>query len=244
MNIKVIATSCASRQTRGQPITYPDHMQSVDGVEDTKRMLQDLVDFEQRNDSGCPLDIMIVNNSIGNVEFDQWVEGLQGETRWGQIGVITRSNVGWSFGAYNEAYQIFKNDYNYWLFTEDDIFVGSENYFARLIEKWSEDKFHGFISLIRIINHSFGTHCAGGVGFTSSKILEKLNKRRGFLPHHNAPDNMELDFIHRKSQIIQQGEVPFTNEILKMGYDLISFSDQKDWNLEKNLCIPYFNLHG
>lgn len=244
MNCKIIATSCAPRTRRGNPITYPDHIQHLEGVDDTKRMLQDLVDFEMRNDPGCPLDIIIVNNSIGDKDFDKWVDTLAGETRWGKIKVLANDNIGWSFGAYDEAYQVLKNDYHYWLFTEDDIFVGGNNYYSRLIEKFNEDNWTGFVALVQVVNHTYGKHCGGGVGLTSSKVLEKLNKRLGYLPHHIEEDDSKLSPAEIKAKIIQEGEVPFTNEILKMGYDLIPFEQQDSWNMERNLCSPYYNLYG
>ncbi len=243
MNVKVISTSCAERQIRGS-VFFPDHNQSVSGPEDTKRMLRDILDFEAQHDPGTNMDIVIVNNSIEDENFDTFVDSLEGETKWGKIRTIQRGPEGWSFGAFNEAYQTFKDEYNYWLFTEDDILVGGDKYYSKLIEKFNQDKWTGYIGLVKVVQHSYGQHCGGGVGFTSSKVLEKLDKRCGGLPHYTKKDDTKDNAVDRKHQIIVNGEVPFTNEILKMGYDLVSFGNGVEWNLESNLCVPYFNLYG
>ena len=39
----------------------------------------------------------------------------------GKIRCITRKNIGRSFGAFNEAFLKFRDEYDFFLFTEDDV---------------------------------------------------------------------------------------------------------------------------
>lgn len=248
MNYKVIATSWnAGREHRMPPMVlpYPDHYQNVDGHGDSLRRLKDIVKFENDQTPGAPYNLVIVRSGDDWKEGDEYLAALDGsDFAWGKIYTIVRPNTGWSFGGYNAAYQRFKDDFGYWIFTEDDILVGGKNYFSKLIEKFNSTEGIGFVSLIKICRNSYGVHAGGGVGLTHSKVLKQVDEWNKGLPHHREPDNPDLDHRYQKHDVIRNGEVPFTNEILKMGLDLVSYGDEKRWNLESNLCIPYFNYQN
>lgn len=248
MNYKVIATSWnEGREHRVPPAVfpYPDHYQNVDGHDDSLRRLKDIIKFENEQIPGAPYNLVIVRSGDDWKDGDDFLDKLNDtKFEWGTIYTIRRSNIGWSFGGYNAAYQKFKKDFGYWIFTEDDILVGGRNYFAKLIEKYNSKEGIGFVSLIKICRHSYGVHAGGGVGLTHSKILSQVDVWHKGLPHHLEPDDPTLDPRYQKDKIIQGGEVPFTHEILNLGFDLVSYGNEKEWNLESNLCLPYFNYQN
>lgn len=236
MICKVIATSFSVRQIRREEI-YPGHPQIIGNEVESLEMLKDIVEFEKSNDAGVPIDVIIVNSDTNFKEGNQYIESINGmRTKNGKIISYTRNNIGWSFGSYNDAFDKYRKDYEYWIFTEDDIMIGGNDYAKRLIERWEELESTnvrvGFLSLIGVIRHHYGIHCGGGVGMTSRSILDKLVERYGMLPHHNKKTSS-------KNDIIINGEVAFTNKIDDMEFYLFNFGENKSWNLQGNLCIPY-----
>lgn len=248
MNTKVIAFNFGERGIRTPDrgvLQYPDHYQNISGPEDAMRELSKIIAFERENDPGVPMDLIIVNNDVGYTAGNEYIDSLNdSKTPWGIIRTFTRPNIGWSFGAFNHAYKKFRNDYQYWLFTEDDILVGSDKYYAKLIDKFNQKEDTGFVSLVGVMKHSYGIHAGGGVGLSHKKILDKVIDWKGQLAHHSAPDDKNDDLLHRREKIIRNGEVDMTNEILLLGYDLVNYSEQKEWDLNKNLCIPFFNYEN
>lgn len=237
MNVKVIATTFNDRTcrlpARGE-LAYPNHYQDVDGAEDNLRRLKDIVAFEQEQTPGTFLDVVIVTSGKPFKEGDEYLKSIDGmELPYGKLRTLKRdTNIGWSFGAYDAAYKAFKDEYRYWIFTEDDILVGGENYYKNLIEKYNEKEGTGFVALINVVNHTYGIHASGGVGITHTRILSELEKLCKGIPH--AKTDVRQD-------VIMEGEVAFTNNILALGYDLVTYGNGNEWNYKKNLCVPYFN---
>jgi hypothetical protein len=151
---------------------------------------------------------------------------------------------GWSFGAYHVALEKFPQ-YKYYLFTEDDIYIGGELYYLKLKQRWESlenaEARPGFLSLVRVMHHHYGLHAAGGIGFTSRSILEKVVQKHGKLPHHDKPDDCKITWHQNKQNHILHGEVAFTNVIFEMGYHLFDYGENNSWNLERNLSIPMYN---
>jgi hypothetical protein len=224
-------------------------MQDVPTKEGVLEMMKDVVAFEDKYDAGVQVDTLIINNDAGFKEGNDYIESLHGtRTRNGVIKTITRPFLGWSFGGYNLAVQSF-SDYEFYLFTEDDILVGGDGYYKKLIERWvaleNLNTQPGFLALVNVVNHAYGLHCGGGVGLTTNKILTKLITRHGSLPHYNRLDNSNHTWEQRREKHILDGEVAFTNKIFGLGFNLFNYGPNVSWDLENNLCTPYFNYkHG
>lgn len=230
MNCKVIATCFnTGREYRGGAV-YPYHNQVVDTREGVLKMLADTILYEFNNDPGIGMDLVIVNNYLPFEEGEKYLASINGlKLLRGRIRVITRINEGGSFGAYNAAFQLFKDEYDHFLFTEDDIMVGGENYYKKIVDKFREG--HGFVSLVGTCMTVGKEHAHGGVGLSSSHVLNTVHGPR--LPYYGEGWD--------KEKVIDQGEIPFTRKILSSGYSLVEYGDGKTWNLETNLCIPYYN---
>jgi hypothetical protein len=168
------------------------------------------------------MDTIIVNNDTGWSRGNDWLKSVDGtKTHSGKIIVLNRNNSGRSFGGYNEAFRKYKNDYDYWIFTEDDILINGDEYFSKSISEFKSDKEIGFLALQGIsnegLNGQFGPeviHAHGGVGITSTKVLTELVKKLGALPFANETQSQEY------YDIIQLGEIAFTNQITRLGYKL------------------------
>ncbi len=249
MNCKIIATCFGSNRTPRQSSLdehqkprsiFPDHHQDITDPEEYLELNKKIVALELAHED-MPFDVIIVNSDTGYKEGNDYLDSINGtKTKNGTIYTMHRENRGWSFGAYSDAFKKFPN-YDFYLFTEDDIIVNGDMYYLKLYERFQEEEFAGFVSLIGVAaSMQRPKHCHGGVGFTSKDVLDKIVTRNGSLPHYDRAFSDKEDPHAYKQEVIRYGEVPFTNEIWKLGRRLVSYGEP-GWNMEKNLCLPYYN---
>ena len=168
---------------------------------------------EKQIDYGYPMDIFIINNIFdGNPSCANFINSLDETlTKNGRIRVLERENIGASFGAFDFAFNNFKNDYDYWFFLEDDHIILKNGIMSDAVERFrrldSEIGFYGVVGCQE-------SHCNGGCGVTTRSVLEAVQNvnyseplKRGALPFHFS-SGISLDHERR-------GEIPFTNIIKK-----------------------------
>jgi hypothetical protein len=180
------------------------------------------VEQERTVDPGIPCDTIIVNNDVGWEKGNRYLDSINNsQAHSGIIRVLHRGNWGRSFGAYNEAYQRFRDEYEYWIFTEDDIFINGDNYFKIARDNFNRHDKTGFVALLGISNKGLYSeigesfkHAHSGAGITHVKILDELNRKLGKLPHSERTESQTYE------DCIYNGEIAFTNEIIKLGYEL------------------------
>lgn len=245
MIAKVVSTSFkVERQLRiNSSVTFPDHKQDIQTDNDELNLIKDLIKFENFYDSGLPTDLIIVNKGE-YAEGQEYLNSINGmKTRNGCVRVIFKpNNIGWSFGDFNYAFNILKDEYKYFIFTEDDIFIGGDKYAKNMVERYEKDEL-GYLALLGIMFHPLGTHCGGGIGMASSEVLTKVCAfNRGILPHYTKENELKIPTLNFRDLIIKHGEVDFTNIYLQTGMKIAEYGPCKSWNLEENYCFPYFNL--
>ena len=229
---KIIACTMIGDRDYRNNVIFPAHNQVVNTVEGVLKMLQELVKLETTQNAGLPMDIYIVNNDVGYEVGNDWLNTINGQkTKNGNIYVIHRPNNGGSFGAYHDAYMKLRKRYDYFLFTEDDLFIFGENYYIKAIEEFEKYKL-GFLAFIGLGERDNLTHCHGGVGLTSKKILDEVLTVNGELPHPKE--------VFNKAEAVRQGEIPFTNIIYRIGHKLQRFGKKDGWS-EENCLLPYYN---
>lgn len=229
---KVISICLKDEGDVRNTVSYPAHNQNCPTAKHMLKLVQELYEVEVNQDAGCPVDIYFINNDVGYEEGNKWLDSINGtKTKNGTLYVLTRENTGGSFGAYNYAFQTLKDKYNYFLFTEEDLFVFGNNYYQRALDKFLASNV-GFLSFIGI-SHRGEIHCHGGVGLTSRDILNEVVSVHGELPHSKL--------FFEKQDVIRKGEIPFTNVIHQLGYDLANFGEEGEWN-EKNCILPYYDF--
>lgn len=196
-----------------------------------------------------PYDMILVDHSSPYPPFQSWLTSFNGK-------VLIRENRGFSFGGYNHAWEKFHNQYDFWLFHEQDI--------APIKPHWLEEIFHRFLSDKRIgavgncIEYHDGSYwemenkakminLCGAFTFTSREILSKC----GIL--------LDDRFIDNKEQYHQLGcknELWFAQNILDRGYAVAGFNDGNRifcngsscdrGNIPDNcdLITPMITIHG
>ena len=226
---KVITTSFVPRTVRlktvlaGCPAGYFTHSQNFVTKESIIELIKLNIEIELKCNPGVPVDLIIVNNDSGWSEGNRFLESINGkELRYGKVHVLTKNNFGRSFGGYNYAFKMLGNNYDYFIFTEDDIVIGRDGYASIGIENFHNTKNCGFVAYQGISSKAFNfppeeaLHAHGGVGLTSASVLNEVFKRYGSLPHADESSSQEY------TDIIKDGEVAFTNKIYKLGYQVIS----------------------
>lgn len=247
---KIIATSFHYRTVRldtvlcGYPPVYTLHSQNFTNNEDIKKLLLFNIQKENECKPGIPVDLIIVNNDVGNKEGNKFIDELANlRLSNGKIFVIQNNNVGWSYGAYNKAFQVFRNKYDYFLFTEDDMIISKDDYAIIGIKHFERTHKCGFVSYLGItkgheeLSLEDSIHAHGASGLSSNEILNKVVEKYGSLPHSKFSDKNKYE------DIIIEGEIKFTNCIHKLGYQLIEIDKQKlfepAFDLMRNIYKPW-----
>lgn len=226
---KIIATSFYYRTVRmntelcGDPPVFTLHSQNFTTDEEIKKLILFNIDKENECDPGFPVDMVFVNNNVGNISGNEFVRNLNGKNiKNGKIISIQNENHGWSYGAFSRGFKELKNDYDYFIFTEDDMIITKNNYAKIGFETFTKNDNCGFVSFWGISNFKDNNisnenlvHAHGASGFSSRQVLEKVFNKYGKLPHSEFSDKKHYN------EIIIDGEIKFTNVILKMGYKLV-----------------------
>lgn len=221
---KIIVTALLDRNRGGNNI-YPHHSQ-YHNVSSILEMLKITLELDKTYTPGVNMDTIIVNNDVGNnTANDELAELVK---KYKGVRLINRPNNGGSFGAYLEIFHQTKNEYDYYIFTEDDILIGGkDNYALFLITSLIENHQSCFLGLVGIEKGNYPEHAHGGVGLVSTKILEETYIDNPFL----------YDGFDRRRSI--EHEIQFTNNIKnKTGKELLYLGNNK-WDFQNNFCINY-----
>lgn len=221
-NCKVITTCFVGRQIREKTTICGDppgpflHAQMFPDAESVLDLLAVVHEFELKVDPGIECDTIIVNNDVGWEKGNKYLASLDGtRTFAGSLKVITRGNFGTSFGGYDFAYQQFRDRYDYWTFTEDDILISGDKYLTRCIDMFERHPDMGFVAIQGLSNEP-ALHAHGAVGTSRVEVLDAVDKVWGYLPHRLQNESQDdIDNIYL-------GEVLFTNLIRRLGYQVVT----------------------
>jgi hypothetical protein len=226
---KVIATSFVPRTVRdvtgisGTPMGYFSHSQNFPTRESVIDLINFTIEAELKCDPGAPVDLIIVNSDSGWQEGRNFLDGLDGRNLpHGRIRVLHRKNFGISFGAYNHAFLTLRGDYDYFIFTEDDVTISRNGYAHKGIEFFNRTKNCGFVAYVGIskkaldLNFEDALSAHGAIGLSSTVVLNRVVERVGSLPHadESSPQTYQ--------DHLRYGEVAFTNKIYKLGFKLVT----------------------
>ena len=233
---KIITTSFCPRVVResaeltGNPLGYFSHSQKFTTPESIIDLIKLNIEKELSCDPGADVDLIIVNNDTGWKLGRSYLDGIDNiKLPRGIVRIFHRENYGRSFGGYNFAFEKLRTEYDYFIFTEDDILLTKDNYALLGIESFEKINNCGFVAYQSLTDKSFlnlskedTLHAHGGVGLSSTKVLTNLYKKSGNLPYAIQETSQDYE------DIIRYGEVNFTNKISKLGYRLINIpSDTK-----------------
>lgn len=186
------------------------------GPEDSLKKLRFIMEKEMTLNYGAPMDLIIVN-SINEEDNDSkvinYLNLLNGKrTKNGRVTVLHRDNYGISFGSFHYAFNLFKDNYEYWYFAEDDYITSVNNVLSTAIGILDNEKPKvGFVATCQVCPAR--GYARGGTGVTTRDIMLKAHGEN--LPFHSG----EEQYSWRKHQ--ELGERHFTNKILRKGWKVV-----------------------
>jgi len=187
-------------------------------------------------------------NPNSNPECLNYLKLVNGsDTPYGKIIVFERDNFGGSMGAFSQAFDLFEDIYDYWLFLEDDVRIIYPRYFEMIINEFNYDKNLGFLALTKILQD--GTpriNVSGGVGASKKDVLKRVKQKYGKLPYDttrgygNYGDfgNSEFLFTNCYYEMGIKLRIPNNNDVVMMAdnwEDCLSIFGV--WQKEKNFDL-------
>jgi len=231
---KVITTSFLERKIReettlcGNPKGLFNHSQNFPTPKSIIELLKLTVSLEEKTDPGILTDVVIVNNDVGFKEGNDFLNSINNKKfKNGKLKILFKENYGRSFAGYNYAFKQLKDEYDYFIFTEDDIIIHHSNYSIKAVDCFNRQKNIGAVAYQSTTIENYEgvsaeefIHIHGGVCLSSTKVLKELYNKLGNLPHCKKNDSQLYE------NIIKNGEIAFTNEIYKLGYKLTNINEQ------------------
>jgi hypothetical protein len=233
-NCKINTTAYNPMKSVKMGENWPFHPQDLHTPQLYQKMIERLFRVEKETDPGVDVDSYMVVYKDKWGLWQDWIQFDNQPIKRGTFYVLFEERNGGNYQMFNMCYQKIKDKYDWFIFTCDDIMVFGDQYYKKILERWEEGC--GYVALQgggEILPEEMQHHVQGSIGLTSKKILEEVCKiNNGELPHNKKePWTQEANIF--------EGEIPFTNKILELGYHFVNYCDSKEWKLE-NLCYPYF----
>jgi hypothetical protein len=249
---KVITTSFVPRVVRektgicGDPAGFFVHSQNFTTNESILELIKLNIKLEEQFNPGVDVDLIIINNDSGYRPGAEYLDQLtKRKLMRGTIRVFHRENIGRSFGGYNYAFLRLRDQYDYFIFTEDDIVLWGEGYALTGLEAFNSSQACGFIAYQGVTKKfneyslDDSIHVHGGVGITSTKVLDTVVSHYGMLPHATSTESQSYE------SIIKNGEVDFTNKIHKIGFNICELKHEVKlygfaYDLMRDIKVPRY----
>lgn len=214
----------------------------------TYDLLKYVIKQEMTLDQGCEYDTLFVYNMITidklDDESEEWIKKCEEllfsvvntKSKHGVFKLLVRDNIGLSFAAHNDAFLKYREEYDYWLFFEDDNVIIKDNCISYAIKQFNRNKNIGCVGFVGVSEFAiYPEHVGGGICLTSREVLRDVlrnNKteefKNGCLPHF-----IQVYGPYDRQEFL--GEIQFTNIMYRLGYLLVSH----DW---VDILVAWNNL--
>tara|TARA_B100000519_G_scaffold3808_1_gene3715 strand:- start:7235 stop:7960 length:726 start_codon:yes stop_codon:yes gene_type:complete len=176
----------------------------------------------------------VVNGDIPDV-YEQEILPLKEKFKFV---TLSRENVGISYGAYSHAVDTFIDDFDFFIFSEDD-FIFCQNNFDRIYK----EKFYSIdnASMVAAVSQNYDgynrKHASVSIYGTSKEILKRIISDHGKLPFLDK----DLRLTYGEGQVYQTNLFFQYGEVLDHTEDFaIIFHDEEGYQKfgdDKNPCI-------
>lgn len=198
-------------------------------IEDKFETLNKTLAAHAHYSPGVAYDLILVNNESPE-DFEHFKTKIDNVDGWR---MLSRPNEGFGFGAWKYAYEQLKDEYDFFLFTEDDN--------SPAMDGWLQDIFllfhseqdigavgnfveaHGHNPIADEVQELCGTtreglyNFDGAFTFTSTSILRQVEKTGGLPVFPCQPKHERLAVVN---------ELAFQQPILELGYKLVSYAER------------------
>lgn len=171
------------------------------------------------------------------------------------VEINIRENIGLSYGAWSELFIANREEFDYFIFNEDDYFFIEDNWDNYLIEKYESYDDCGYLCMVTQEPakwNKFRKVCASSVGVASTENLTKVYNKYGKLPSidYTNDDVGEYDLNHDVQFDFAFAFLEFGKNIydvredykvlFRKGHEIQKNIDVWkffNWN-KKHLCVP------
>ena len=233
--LKIVSSSFHARSIRentvltGSPLGFFAHSQNFTSEDEVINLIKYNLEYEESIDPGHEMDVLIVSSNSDTFDKGkQFLESINNKKiNSGTVFTLMRENIGYSFGAYNAGFQKYQDQYDFFIFQEDDLICHQPNYLKTAADIWANTPNCGFVPFIASSRVSKShrkalnipsneiVHCHGGHGMSSRDVLKAVTQKYGNLPFNSKEDQNYIDHL-------RDGEIMFTYSIKKVGFEFAS----------------------
>ena len=188
-----------------------------------KEQIKSLEEFEHSLDRI----VFVFNLEQEHIEyFKDAVKIIPKKIQNTRVEIIPRENVGLSYAAWSDVFEIYNSEFDYYIFNEDDYFLNQNNFDTYMVNKFKSYQNIGFLAGLignpRPDCTDLTTHAANSFGISSYEVLKNVHDKFGKLPCTSKKYN---DLHERYTEEGVTSQITQTGEIFKMGYNLFDFRD-------------------
>ena len=138
------------------------------------------------------------------------------------VELIFRQNKGMSYGAWSDIFIKYQNEFDYYIFNEDDYFIHDHNFDKYLVKTFNKYKDCGYLCAVAYEGDKFPPHAANCFGISSFEALNKVYQKYGRLL--GEMDNYTQQHIGAEVHI--NGQVAHTLVFKEFGYDIYDIREK------------------
>ncbi len=133
-----------------------------------------------------------------------------------------RKNKGMSYGAWSDIFIKYQNEFDYYIFNEDDYFIHDNNFDEYLVKTFNQYQNCGYLCAVAYEGDKFPPHAANCFGISSFEALNKVYQKYGRLL--GEMDNYTQE--HIGNEVHSNGQVAHTLVFKELGYDIYDIREQ------------------
>ena len=228
--VNVIVTYVPFEMTESCPARSNIHIDDAEWYNENKLdTIKFNLECHKHYNAGVDYDIVIIDNGSPNDATQGYLKYLEKEEN---IRVFHRENIGFSFAGFKYAWELLKDEYDYFLFNEQDGVPSKDGWLLEILQKFHSEKEIGAVGnnveefdLTKIFwelqdlcpyikKRDYIYNLDGFMTFTSASILRKVNNIGGLFVLPVEGD----EYAERNELIFQQ-------PILELGYKIVAMND-------------------
>jgi len=155
------------------------------------------------------------------------------------VELIFRQNKGMSYGAWSDIFIKYQNEFDYYIFNEDDYFFIEPNWDQYLITKYTTTENCGYLCMM-VRNpewwNYYKKHAGHSSGIASTENLLKVYNKYGVIPHNDVHTKWKHGDDHSEYQKGENSQLIFSFAFIELGMNVLDISD--DYKLNFNMTAP------
>lgn len=177
---------------------------------------------------------VIPHNKLEFDDFTSYIDDLPEQIGTAKVVVHRRPNIGMSYGGFSEVFGKYRNEFDYFLFLEDDYFF-VQDHFDLILEAEIKLKKTGFVCMLAGNGGGvYEWHAAVPMGIISTVSGNKVWDHFGELPHSKSP----TDYTSNEA-----GQVAFGNAFVTHGDGLADLHNDYQCSLSMLGKVHYIDCN-